>query len=80
MVTEMARCLEESIVDSPIEADLSLLYGLGFPDFRGGVMRWVDTVGIKNIIAMAEKWQHLGEIYQPTEGMQALARSGKSYY
>ena len=80
MVTEMARCLEEGIVNSPVEADLSLLYGLGFPNFRGGVIRWVDTVGIKNIIAVAEKWHHLGEIYQPTEGMQALARSGESYY
>lgn len=80
MVTEMARCLEEGIVESPVEADLSLLYGLGFPNFRGGILRWVDTIGIKNIIAMAEKWQHLGEIYQPTEGMQALARSEGGYY
>ncbi|MBT5032114.1 MAG: fatty acid oxidation complex subunit alpha FadB [Proteobacteria bacterium] len=80
MVTEMARCLEEGIIDSPAEADLSLLYGLGFPNFRGGVMRWVDTVGINNIIAMTEKWQHLGELYEPTEGMRALAHSSDGYY
>ena len=80
MVTEMARCLEEGIVDSPVEADLSLLYGLGFPNFRGGVMRWVDTVGIKNIIAMAGQWQHLGKLYEPTEGMRALARNNGGYY
>ena len=80
MVTEMARCLEEGIIDSPVEADLSLLYGLGFPNFRGGVMRWVDTVGIKNVIAMAEDWQHLGKLYEPTEGMWALAHSSGGYY
>lgn len=78
MVTEMARCLEEGIVDSVAEADMALIYGLGFPPFRGGVFRWVDSVGIDAVIAMANEHRTLGELYEPTPGMLALA--GKKYY
>jgi 3-hydroxyacyl-CoA dehydrogenase/enoyl-CoA hydratase/3-hydroxybutyryl-CoA epimerase/enoyl-CoA isomerase len=49
MCTELARCLEEGIVGSAAEADLALLYGIGFPPFRGGVFRWMDTVGMQRI-------------------------------
>lgn len=80
MVTEMARCLEEGIVDSAAEADMSLIYGLGFPAFRGGVFRWVDSLGIDAVLAMANQYRPLGELYQPTEGMLTLARVGKKYY
>ena len=59
---EMAFVLEEGIVGSPEEADMSLLYGLGFPTFRGGVARWMDAVGIarsaKWLIAMSMSWDH----------------------
>ena len=80
MVTEMARCLEEGVVESAAEADMSLIYGLGFPPFRGGVFRWVDSVGINAVIAMATKYKDLGELYQPTDGMLALANASKTYY
>lgn len=80
MVTELARCVEEGIVGSAAEADMALIYGVGFPPFRGGVFRWVDSLGIDKIIAMAEKFAHLGELYQPTAGMLAMAKAGKKYY
>ncbi|BFM11875.1 fatty acid oxidation complex subunit alpha FadB [Simiduia litorea] len=80
MVTEMARCLEEGVVETAAEADMSLIYGLGFPPFRGGVFRWVDSLGVQAVIDMANKYQALGELYQPTDGMLALAKSNKTYY
>ncbi len=46
MVNEVARCLEEKIVASPYEADMALLYGIGFPPFRGGACRYVDQMGV----------------------------------
>ncbi|AFU97562.1 fatty acid oxidation complex subunit alpha FadB [Simiduia agarivorans] len=80
MLTEMARCLEEGIVDSAAEADMALIYGLGFPPFRGGVFRWADSLGLTAVVEMAKAYETLGELYQPTEGMLALAGAGKSYY
>src|SRR5690606_29107904 len=63
MCTEMARCLEEKIVETAAEADMSLIYGLGFPVFRGGVCRWMDTIGMKAFVQMAEPYQKLGKLY-----------------
>ena len=80
MCTEMARCLEEGIVESPAEADLALLYGLGFPPFRGGVFRWMDTVGLAHIAEASSRFADLGKAYELTDGMQAKLAAGDSYY
>ncbi|GLX82861.1 fatty acid oxidation complex subunit alpha FadB [Thalassotalea eurytherma] len=80
MVNEVVRCLEEGIVDTAAEADMGLIYGLGFPPFRGGPIRYLETVGIANFIEMADKYAHLGEIYHVTDGMREMAASSKSYF
>jgi 3-hydroxyacyl-CoA dehydrogenase/enoyl-CoA hydratase/3-hydroxybutyryl-CoA epimerase/enoyl-CoA isomerase len=80
MATEMARCLEEGIVGSAAEADLALLYGVGFPPFRGGIFRWMDTVGLAHIAEASKKFAHLGKTYELTEGMQAKLAAGETYY
>ncbi len=80
MINETIRCLEEGIVASPAEADLALLYGLGFPPFRGGVFRYVDTVGIAEFVAKADKYADLGEIYQVTDKTREMAENGQSFY
>ncbi|WP_066963772.1 fatty acid oxidation complex subunit alpha FadB [Microbulbifer sp. Q7] len=80
MATELARCLEEGIVDSPAEADMALIYGIGFPPFRGGIFAWLDSIGLDNFVKMAEKHSDLGELYKPTDGMREMAASGKTYY
>ncbi|MEO0436257.1 MAG: fatty acid oxidation complex subunit alpha FadB [Pseudomonadota bacterium] len=80
MCTELARCLEEGIVATPAEADLALLYGIGFPPFRGGVFRWIDTVGLSYLAAQSEQFAHLGKAYELTDGMRAKLEAGETYY
>lgn len=80
MATELARCLEEGIVTTPAEADMALIYGLGFPPFRGGVFRWLDDMGVSEFLEMAKPFESLGELYQPTEGMKSNAAQQQSYY
>ena len=80
MATELARCLEEGIVASPEEADMALVYGLGFPPFRGGVFRWLDTVGLDKVIADGQQYADLGKLYEPTPGMLQRAKDGQKYY
>jgi 3-hydroxyacyl-CoA dehydrogenase/enoyl-CoA hydratase/3-hydroxybutyryl-CoA epimerase/enoyl-CoA isomerase len=80
MLIESTRCLEEQIVASPVEADLALIYGLGFPPFRGGVHRWADTVGLADLCNRAEKLTKLGKLYEPTKLMTEMAKNGKTFY
>lgn len=80
MAIEMARCVEEDIVGSPAEADLALLYGVGFPPFRGGIFRWIDTVGMAHLAEASAKFAHLGKAYELTERMQDMLANGETYY
>ena len=80
MIFECARCLEENIVNSPIEVDMGLLLGLGFPPFRTGAMKYADSVGLDKIVDAAGKYIELGKMYEPTEGFKAKASAGEKYY
>ena len=80
MVNEVARCLEEKIVASPQEADMSLLYGVGFPPFRGGACRYVDQTGAANYVAAADKLASLGKVYEVPQLLRDMAASGKKFF
>jgi 3-hydroxyacyl-CoA dehydrogenase/enoyl-CoA hydratase/3-hydroxybutyryl-CoA epimerase/enoyl-CoA isomerase len=80
MANEAIRCLEEGIVASAAEADMALLYGLGFPPFRGGIFRYIETMGLAKFVELADKYAELGPIYQISDGVREMAASGKSYF
>ncbi len=80
MATELARCLEEGVVDSASEADMALIYGVGFPPFRGGAFRWIDSIGITKFVELCDKFKHLGKLYEATDAQREMAASGKKYY
>ena len=80
MAIETARCVEEGIVETAAEADLALLYGVGFPPFRGGIFRWMDTVGLAAIKEASDKFAHLGKAYELTDRMNEMLANGETYY
>jgi 3-hydroxyacyl-CoA dehydrogenase/enoyl-CoA hydratase/3-hydroxybutyryl-CoA epimerase/enoyl-CoA isomerase len=80
MVNEVARCLEEKIVASPFEADMSLIYGIGFPPFRGGACRYVDQMGAADFVALADKYASLGRLYDAPKLLRDMAAGGKKFF
>jgi 3-hydroxyacyl-CoA dehydrogenase/enoyl-CoA hydratase/3-hydroxybutyryl-CoA epimerase/enoyl-CoA isomerase len=80
MVNEIARCLEEKIVSTPFEADMALLYGIGFPPFRGGACRYVDQTGAANFVAMCDKYASLGKLYEAPKLLRDMAASGRKFF
>ncbi len=57
---ETVRCLEDGIVETAAEADMGLIYGIGFPPFRGGALRYIDSIGVAEFVALADKYADLG--------------------
>ena len=69
------------IIASPQEGDVALLYGVGFPTFRGGVVRWMDTVGLQAFVDMADKYtDELGPLYEVTARQREMAANTETYY
>jgi 3-hydroxyacyl-CoA dehydrogenase/enoyl-CoA hydratase/3-hydroxybutyryl-CoA epimerase/enoyl-CoA isomerase len=80
MIIEAVHCLEEDIVESPAEVDMSLILGLGFPRHGGGPLKYADWLGMKHVVERCEAYAELGPLYVPTDGMRAMARSGGKFY
>ena len=80
MLMESSRCLEDKIVQTPVEVDMGVIYGLGFPPFRGGIFRWADSVGLSDLLQSAEKRRSLGKVYEPTEQIKKMAKDGMLFH
>ncbi|MEO8276756.1 MAG: 3-hydroxyacyl-CoA dehydrogenase NAD-binding domain-containing protein [Thermoanaerobaculia bacterium] len=80
MVNEAARCLAEGIVEGPGPLDLALIFGTGFPPFRGGLCRWADGEGLDAIVARLEQLaQESGSHHAPSDSLRDFARRGGFY-
>ncbi|MFL6263382.1 MAG: 3-hydroxyacyl-CoA dehydrogenase NAD-binding domain-containing protein [Thermoanaerobaculia bacterium] len=80
MVNEAARCLEEGVVRSAADLDLSLIFGTGFPPFRGGLCRWADQEGLGQILATLERLEtSVGDRFRPSDALRKTAEAGGFY-
>jgi 3-hydroxyacyl-CoA dehydrogenase/enoyl-CoA hydratase/3-hydroxybutyryl-CoA epimerase len=81
MVNEAARCLDESVVESPELLDMAMVIGTGFPPFRGGLCRYIDQRGLSNIVdrlsTFSSQW---GDRFSPATPLVEMAKEGKRYY
>ena len=80
MLLEATRLLEEQIVTDVRDIDLGLIYGIGFPKFRGGLLYWADTLGAAEIVARLQQLQYLGQRMLPTPLLQQMAAAGQRFY
>ncbi len=81
LVNEAARCLAERIVDRPLYLDLSLLLGIGFPDHRGGALRYADQYGLVRLVErMDELRERYGNRFRPCAELSTRAAAGAAFY
>jgi 3-hydroxyacyl-CoA dehydrogenase/enoyl-CoA hydratase/3-hydroxybutyryl-CoA epimerase/enoyl-CoA isomerase len=77
---EVARCLEENIIASPAEADLALVYGIGFPPFLGGALKYMDTIGLQAFCDKADALAAVSPLYLVPAQMRKMAAQGETFY
>lgn len=80
MCMETVRCVEEGIVDHPLDADMGLILGIAFPTFRGGALRYIEEIGLQEFCDRAEKYSHISPIYVPTKGLLKMAKKKQTFY
>jgi 3-hydroxyacyl-CoA dehydrogenase/enoyl-CoA hydratase/3-hydroxybutyryl-CoA epimerase/3-hydroxyacyl-CoA dehydrogenase/enoyl-CoA hydratase/3-hydroxybutyryl-CoA epimerase/enoyl-CoA isomerase len=80
MLVEASRVLAEGVVREPGDVDMGLILGIGFPAWRGGILRWADTLGLRAVLAKLERYEPLGPRFRPTESLRRLAVEGKGFY
>jgi 3-hydroxyacyl-CoA dehydrogenase / enoyl-CoA hydratase / 3-hydroxybutyryl-CoA epimerase / enoyl-CoA isomerase len=80
MLLEATRVLEEGIVREPADVDMGLILGIGFPPYRGGILRWCDTQGASAVLDRLARYAPLGKRFEPTETLIRQAKTGETFY
>ena len=82
MINEAAFILEEKIVEHASNVDLALIYGIGFPPFRGGLLKYADQEGLERILEalldFSKSVNH--ERYAPSPSLKKLVSDKKKFY
>jgi 3-hydroxyacyl-CoA dehydrogenase/enoyl-CoA hydratase/3-hydroxybutyryl-CoA epimerase/3-hydroxyacyl-CoA dehydrogenase/enoyl-CoA hydratase/3-hydroxybutyryl-CoA epimerase/enoyl-CoA isomerase len=80
MLVEATRVVEEGIVRDPADLDMGVILGIGFPAFRGGLLRWCDSLGAEQVVSRLSHYEALGPRFEPTEILRRMAASGGSFF
>jgi 3-hydroxyacyl-CoA dehydrogenase / enoyl-CoA hydratase / 3-hydroxybutyryl-CoA epimerase len=81
MVTEASRCLEEGVVSRAGEIDLALILGIGWPPFRGGLLRWADEVGAPALVTALDRLADAhGARFVPSPEMRRRAAANARFH
>ncbi|WP_437914373.1 fatty acid oxidation complex subunit alpha FadJ [Sorangium sp. So ce302] len=81
LVNEALHCLGEGILRSPRDGDIGAIFGLGFPPFRGGPFRYVDSLGAAEVLRRIEIYERrFGKRWTPAPALVEAARTGKPFY
>jgi len=81
MINEAAFCLEDGIVADAGKLDLAMIFGTGFPPFRGGLLRYADAIGLGRVFSRLDDLaERLGPRFAPADTIQRLANERRGFY
>ena len=73
--------IQEGICDRPQDMDLAMIYGTGFPPYRGGILRYADAWGLANVLKkLVELEARYGVHFKPAALIQEMVATGKAFY
>lgn len=80
MANEGARILEEGIALRPLDVDMVMIHGYGYPAWRGGPMFEADATGLSTILNWVEEAHAAGGPgFEPSALLVDLVRTGRRF-
>ena len=80
MINEAAKVVEEGIALRPSDVDVTLLYGYGFPRYRGGPLHYADSIGLDTVLRDIETFAQEDDFFwRPSDLLRDLVARGKSF-
>ncbi len=81
MVNEAVQCLQEGILENPVDGDVGAVFGLGFPPMTGGPFRYIDNVGASAVLGHLERFANqLGKRFAPAPLLVEHAKKGMLFH
>jgi len=81
LVNEAAKCLEDEVIENPVAGDIGLVFGIGFPPFKGGPFRFLDSVGVTSFVDTMNGFADThGAQFEPCQLLKDYAASGKKFH
>ncbi len=82
MINEAAEILKDEIVNTASEVDLGLIFGIGFPPFRGGLLRYADSEGLEKILSALLQFSQSvsADRYKPSLYLEELVKNKTTFY
>jgi 3-hydroxyacyl-CoA dehydrogenase/enoyl-CoA hydratase/3-hydroxybutyryl-CoA epimerase len=80
LVNEAVRCYGEGVLRSARDGDVGAVFGVGFPSFRGGPFRFVDTLGAAETLRRVQGYaDRFGERWRPAPLLVQMAKKGERF-
>jgi 3-hydroxyacyl-CoA dehydrogenase/enoyl-CoA hydratase/3-hydroxybutyryl-CoA epimerase len=81
MINEAAFCMADEVVASAAKLDLAMIFGTGFPPFRGGLLRYADSLGAGRVASSLEDLaRRAGPRYRPAPLLLEKAAAGARFH
>ena len=81
MVNEATVCLEDAVVREPRDVDIAMVFGTGFPPFRGGLLRYADSIGEAVLVDRLSRLADAhGERFRPAGLLRDMVREERRFY
>lgn len=77
---EAVRCFEEGVLTSVRDCNIGSVFGIGFPQWTGGQMQYINSYGLKAFAARAQQLaDKYGERFAPPELLLKKAEAGEIF-
>jgi 3-hydroxyacyl-CoA dehydrogenase/enoyl-CoA hydratase/3-hydroxybutyryl-CoA epimerase len=81
MINEASKCLEEGVIANVKQLDLAMIFGTGFPAFRGGLLRYADSVGIAKVVETLQQLEKIyGNRFAVSDLLLSMAKNNIKFY